>query len=659
MVTRGPKLDPRVGQELVAHGLTKTAIAHTVSTLRKAGMLREEFEEVIESSLKRQFTTASRIHATTVTPYGPLVQAIHLGAEGLPSWEYLNPFAFLYHLSAVSAGFANVMRSVCVDGRPLRIILFADGMVPGNPFRPEKARKLMCIYWCIADWPQWLLQRSFAWPVFAIIRESVLAEIPGGLSRIMRIILRIFFAEVGHSFTRGVLINSPEGDFFVRGIFAGVLADLAGHREVTLAKGHGGVAFCTDCENVVNIRKPKVGQVSLACHDPTKFKRRTDDDIFGIIDALSLAKETSSKAAFAEMQVVCGFNHAPHGLLSDMGLRSIYRPAHHVIRDWMHTLAQDGVCNTHIACAMHAIHDVCGISPERVTTFAGLCSYPSKWGKLDKYAFSMNRLRSTTIVSFASTILTMVQVFHMFLEDFVGDAMPEVVAAFTLLHHIVGILRMGPEDAVRHADTLTNLMSRHLEAIVKLYSDAILKPKAHHLFHVVDGMLFVGKLLSCFVTERKHREVKRSALHIFRHMEHTVLFDLVNKCFQQVIEGHDLYTPTFLVNACSQATTDGAYQSSRRAVLRIGETAVGDLIITDAGVVGKIIAFFQKSGDDTIVAEMDAYECSGGDTRFRCQNRPHRMFFDCRAIVDSLVWYQYSPSIIRVSIPPSLLFGGA
>ena len=109
-------------------------------------------------------------------------------------------------------------------------------------------------------------------------------------------------------------------------------------------------------------------------------------------------------------------------------------------------------------------------------------------------------------------------------------------------------------------------------------------------------------------------------------MEHTVLFDLVNKCFRQVMEGHDLYTPTFLVNACSQATTDGAYQSSRRAVLRIGETAVGDLIITDAGVVGKIIAFFQKSGDDTIVAEMDAYECSGGDTRFRCQDRSHRMF---------------------------------
>ncbi len=101
-------------------------------------------------------------------------------------------------------------------------------------------------------------------------------------------------AEVGHSFKRGMLINSEHGDFVVKGIVAGVLADLAGHREVTLAKGHGGVAFCTDRENMVARGKPKVGGVSLACHDPTKLKRRTDDDTYGIIDAVAPAKETTS-----------------------------------------------------------------------------------------------------------------------------------------------------------------------------------------------------------------------------------------------------------------------------------------------------------------------------------------------------------------------------
>ena len=86
-------------------------------------------------------------------------------------------------------------------------------------------------------------------------------------------------------------------------------------------------------------------------------------------------------------------------------------------------------------------------------------------GPLDKDALCMACLRPTTIVSFASNILTMAQVFNMLLEDFAGDAMPEVAAAFTLLHQIAGILRMGPGDAVKHADAIADLMSRHLEAI--------------------------------------------------------------------------------------------------------------------------------------------------------------------------------------------------
>ncbi len=74
---------------------------------------------------------------------------------------------------------------------------------------------------------------------------------------------------------------------------------------------------------------------------------------------------------------------------------------------------------------------------------------------------------------------------------------------------------------------------------------------------------------------------------------------------------------------------------------------------------GKIISLFHKSGDDTIVAELEAYECIGGDARFRSQERSHRVFIDSIAIIESLVWYQYDPATIRISIPPSLLVGGA
>ena len=68
---------------------------------------------------------------------------------------------------------------------------------------------------------------------------------------------------------------------------------------------------------------------------------------------------------------------------------------------------------------------------------------------------------------------------------------------------------MGAEDAVQHADTLLVLIAEHLRLIMKLYGNEA-KPKAHHLFHVVDGMVHLHRLLSCFVTERKHKPIKRN-----------------------------------------------------------------------------------------------------------------------------------------------------
>ena len=84
-------------------------------------------------------------------------------------------------MSSLSAAFGEMMRSVCVDGRPVRIVIYADGLIPGNPFRPEASRKLQCVYWAIVDWPQYVLQRSFAWPVFSLVKQSVVNTISGGL----------------------------------------------------------------------------------------------------------------------------------------------------------------------------------------------------------------------------------------------------------------------------------------------------------------------------------------------------------------------------------------------------------------------------------------------------------------------------------------------
>jgi hypothetical protein len=211
----------------------------------------------------------------------------------------------------------------------------------------------------------------------------------------------------------------------------------------------------------------------------------------------------------------------------DHDLRDIYKPVDHSIRDWQHTVAQDGVANTHVAAFIHRIKEKCNIATDRVQDFSQLVNYPSNIGKLDKAAFAKVRLRGDTIASFSSIMVTMVYVLHFFADIYISTKVPKEFAALTSLFHIIGILRMGPEDAMPHVDSLRTLIAKHVKEFCELYGEYC-KPKMHHMFHIPDGMESLGKLLSCFVTERKHKMIKAAALHVFRHFEHTVLTDVVN-----------------------------------------------------------------------------------------------------------------------------------
>ena len=325
--------------------------------------------------------------------------------------------------------------------------------------------------------------------------------------------LRVFFPETGHSFHRGVHINHPDGGFVVTAIFAGFLQDLLGHKETTEWKGTNGVYCCLTCDNVVNMqhRRPNAarGEVAANCTNVDRFRQRTDADVYANVDELKGFHDADMarlgrvrKKPFGDLQTRLGFNYVPEGLLMDTALRRLYKPVSHTIRDWQHTLVQDGFANTHVALLLHRLKETCNISLDRIQTFSQMVHYPSSTGKLESSAFGKNRLKDNTITSFSSVMLSMIMVLHFFCDAFeVSAAMPAEVASFTKLYLIIGILRMGPEDAMEHVGKLRILIQQHLETYLALY-DNHCKPKVHHLFHVPDGMEWVGKLLSCFVTER-------------------------------------------------------------------------------------------------------------------------------------------------------------
>ena len=160
-------LDPEVGQSLLANSRSKAAAARTLHLLARKGLLKDAPDHCDEASIKRQLSKISADLGKVRTPYGPLIQSMPIGAPGLKHWEYISPCAILWYLCSLSQAFTSIMRSSSVStGSPLRLIIFADSMTPGNPYRKDKGRSSTCIYWSFADWPAWLIARSFAWPVF-------------------------------------------------------------------------------------------------------------------------------------------------------------------------------------------------------------------------------------------------------------------------------------------------------------------------------------------------------------------------------------------------------------------------------------------------------------------------------------------------------------
>ena len=158
---------------------TKTGMCNALATLQTAGLLCTD-DSV--RKLRRTLEDATVQHGRSVTPYGTVIQQVDLGIPGVGPWEYCNPLAYLRYISTLNNAFGEVMKSCIECGQALTMILYMDELCPGNLFRPEKGRKLQGVYWCIQEWPDWILKRSAMWPVLGVIRSATIEKMPGGIS---------------------------------------------------------------------------------------------------------------------------------------------------------------------------------------------------------------------------------------------------------------------------------------------------------------------------------------------------------------------------------------------------------------------------------------------------------------------------------------------
>ena len=353
------------------------------------------------------------------------------------------------------------------------------------------------------------------------------------------------------------------------------------------------------------------------------------------------------------LQQCLGMKYNEYGIMSNARLLTIWKPIDHMLRDPMHVFLNNGVANSEVAHLMRALKPF-GITPEMVNDYVMQFKLPRRHGAVQPHWISRKRLgkKWDQLTSFCGVLLSLLPIILCFLKD-VFDETHELwpnVVCFEHLVDIIAIIMLGPDDAMFYVALLEALLILHAEEFSKLYRTAV-KPKFHQSFHLIDNMRYLGKLLTCFVTERKHRATKRAALFIFRHIDNTVITDIVNRQCETFAGDTSLFKFEYL-HAPQPITVLGReFSKAKTAVLRYGQVSNGDIVYLVDGGVGEVVDFWRFDANSGIVARVRVFR-KVDDERWDPRD-PTEQIVESTNIIDAVMYVKMG-ELVRV-VPPHIV----
>jgi hypothetical protein len=647
---------------IAASRSSKSSLARTLMSLRQQGLLNDD--ELGDSREHRRLTTANERHATAGTPYGQVVQSLDFGIEGIPRWEYVHPIAFLYYLSSMSTVFGDMLgRMIDESGtQPLRMLLYGDEMTPGNPLRSDKGRELFNWYYAFLEMPPWLLQRKDGWFLFGSIRSTLLAKLPGGVSEMVKRLLKVVLIDGIANSTQGFFVVVQNRKRLLRASFSGFLADEKGLKEILDIKGASGTKPCIACKNVVNFIHKTKGPakdyiVGLDCTDRALLDAHTDSSVWKMVDRLSMDSTRLTSGQFKDLQKHLGVNYNQRGLLFCPELRPFIKPVEHYIRDWQHTLVSSGVATLEIASMVKALQTK-GVSLGQVSGFSLKFSTPKERPPVNPNWFNPHfiDLKKLTVKHFSNDVLGMVPILAAFLRTCVLPLgiLQENIKCFDLLEDMMTLLLTATHMTDVILARMQSLVDEHATLMAALYPAAV-KIKFHHLIHLPQDLHRLRLSLSCFVTERKHKDLKQCVLHVFRHVEHTTTFNFVNYYAQEVLSGRFSFLEQSLIGPRELPTTcNVSITVAQSASTAIGRLCRDDVVVVREGAsttVGKIVFFFKEDDCDDILTHVECYTKVGSSNFDWDITTPRVAIIDVRDVIGALMWMQRKPTVIYVAYP--------
>ena len=447
-----------------------------------------------------------------------------------------------------------------------------DEFAPGSQLQVDNARKCMNAYMNFLELGSRALALDCTWLVLCAVRHELMVK-AGGWSRMLGMLLESVFIHRG-GFSHGVVVLIKGVPCTIYAKLHNLVSDGDGLRMAYLWKGASGLKPCLRHWNVLKkssealtTRAP--GYVEIGCHEYDKFKsrkafdfRRSYAKVKGAHDAHRSRRMTQ---ALHDQVCMCeGFNYVEDGMPYRTLLRSEWTPIFEAITvDWVHSTAQDGMLTVECFAILRAANQKCGHEYAEVESYLRDDWVFPQWLR-NKYSrlhrvFSEYRMgrgseEPTKLKANASECLGLYVLLRDFIETEVGDR-PELVLerqSFDAACLVIDVIMKAKLHETSMADAAVELVNAMSDFMLKhkaAYGDALLKPKHHWLWDIVDQLLRDPFVLDALIIERLHLTIRRAAenIHNLRAFEASVLSRALNeqiKKLQQMTQSCMLYQPT-------------------------------------------------------------------------------------------------------------------
>lgn len=519
-----PKFDLRsIGRR---HFVSLSGLEAVLSELRDADMLNEG------GSLSRRSIKRSRDKhiASLQTDIGPVMRTLKVQLQQ-PSKEYdmwfIHPCALLLYMSAECEGFSAFMQHViskhpCSPNNKLSIVIYSDEVSPGNQLKHDNQRKLQAVYWSIKQFGGAALASEEYWFILTAVRSTLVKRLEAGMSELLATTIQLFFQEPHSIYHNGLTLRFNDNTFGT--IYASVdimVSDESALKASLEMKGSSGSKICALCQNIV------AHNSRLDEHDATGFLRPstvldirefamcTDDIIYQTVDTLQHIQNTAP-GQLKKMQQATGFNLKPKGLLMCQPLRGIIKPATMLMYDWMHVYLVGGAFNHEAGLLLSLLHLRARLTHKEIHTFVNKFNWQVLMPSTGSKVFEKRTAISGELKCSASEALSVYNVFRYFLETVAtpraGDdqIIIDAIACFFALCDVLDLLRRVVRGTVSSADLHAAILN-HLTVYKRVHGVDEWYPKLHYALHLATMLEQHGCLVSCFVHERKHKELKRTA----------------------------------------------------------------------------------------------------------------------------------------------------